>query len=169
MFRPSLKLVLSFWIAHVFSSPMAKINRGLFVIQGVATCDQGKGYCLLSNSCSVDSEFQAGSPGDHCEGLKHGFNPDPGFVCCIASPSMDDEEAATVADSDTETTTNQEAKTTEEIEPSPKTAAKKTNQIIRRFAEIHKRVPFVPTESSFSDKSLLNVILFSMQHSPESS
>lgn len=52
------------------------------MIQGVSTCGLGGGYCLLSNSCLVDSDFESDTDGGHCEGLKHAFNPNADFVCC---------------------------------------------------------------------------------------
>lgn len=54
---------------------------GLFVIQGVSTCGQGLGYCFLSDSCLVDTNFDIDLSG-HCDGLKRAFNPNTNFVCC---------------------------------------------------------------------------------------
>lgn len=56
------------------------------MIQGVSTCGLGEGYCLLSNSCLVDSDFESDSDGGHCDGLKHAFNPNADFVCCKFTP-----------------------------------------------------------------------------------
>lgn len=60
---------------------------GLFVIQGVSTCGSGDGYCLLSNSCLVDTDFEGDTEGGHCDGLKHAFNPQAEFVCCKYMPA----------------------------------------------------------------------------------
>lgn len=60
---------------------------GLFVIQGVSTCGHGDGYCLLSNSCLVDTDFEGDIEGGHCDGLKHAFNPHADFVCCKYMPA----------------------------------------------------------------------------------
>ena len=58
------------------------------MIQGVSTCGLGGGYCLLSNSCLVDSDFESDTDGGHCDGLKHAFNPNADFVCCkYSAPS----------------------------------------------------------------------------------
>jgi len=166
MFYPSLPLVLTLvhCAAYVSSNPMPRINRGLFVIQGVATCDQGKGYCLLSQSCSVDAEFETGAAGDHCEGLKHGFDPNPGFVCCAISLSMEAKNDTTVSDEDTGAGISQKTVAAAKIDPLPMMAVKRTNQIISKFEEIRQRVPLALPESSSNDKSLLNVILFGMKH-----
>lgn len=59
---------------------------GLFVIQGVQTCGLGQGYCLLSNSCRVDSDFENDNENGHCDGLKHAFTPYANFVCCQHQP-----------------------------------------------------------------------------------
>jgi len=168
MFYSLLTLILVLCITHASPSPVPKFNRGLFVIQGLATCGQGKGYCLLSQSCSVpmpDADFQPGLEGDHCQGLKHGFNPNPSFVCCAASPLMQTENAETQTDDDMDTTLKQEMEKDAATELSPLTALKRTNQIINRLQEIQQRLPFTAVESSNSDKSLLNVILFGMKHS----
>ena len=61
---------------------------GLFVIQGVSTCGLGVGYCLLSNSCLVDTDFESDTNGGHCDGLKHAFNPNADFVCCQYIPPV---------------------------------------------------------------------------------
>jgi len=112
-----------------------------------------------------DADFQPGLEGDHCQGLKHGFNPNVGFVCCAASPLMQTENAETQTDDDMDTTLKQEMETDAATELSPLTALKRTNQIINRLQEIQQRLPFTAVESSNSDKSLLNVILFGMKHS----
>lgn len=56
------------------------------MIQGVSTCGLGSGYCLLSNSCLVDTDFESDSDGGHCDGLKHAFTPNANFVCCKYLP-----------------------------------------------------------------------------------
>ena len=61
--------------------------------------------------------------------------------------------------------TIKEMETDAATELSPLTALKRTNQIINRLQEIQQRLPFTAVESSNSDKSLLNVILFGMKHS----
>lgn len=56
---------------------------GLFVIQGVSTCGNGRGYCLLSDRCGVDVDFEDDVDGGHCDGLsRHGFTPAVYFLCC---------------------------------------------------------------------------------------
>ena len=76
---------------------------GLFVIQGVATCGLGEGYCLLSNSCLVDADFQPDLDG-HCAGLRHAFTPVAEFVCCRFEPPptmiVPDEEDSTSNNTD---------------------------------------------------------------------
>ena len=62
------------------------IPTGLFVIQGVSSCGNSDGYCLLSNSCLVDTDFESDTDGGHCDGLKHAFNPHADFVCCKYMP-----------------------------------------------------------------------------------
>ncbi len=56
------------------------------MIQGVSSCGNSDGYCLLSNSCLVDTDFESDTDGGHCDGLKHAFNPHADFVCCKYMP-----------------------------------------------------------------------------------
>lgn len=56
------------------------------MIQGVETCGLGGGYCLLSNSCLVDADFQPDIEGGHCAGLRNAFTPVAEFVCCRFEP-----------------------------------------------------------------------------------
>ena len=67
---------------------MNELHAGLFVIQGVETCGQGKGYCLLSHACTVDADFENDIDGGHCQGLKHAFNPKADFLCCAFKPPL---------------------------------------------------------------------------------
>ncbi|XP_043208761.1 uncharacterized protein LOC122374217 isoform X1 [Amphibalanus amphitrite] len=57
------------------------IDPGLFVIQGVKTCGDGAGYCMLGANCSADSDFSA-DPSGHCVGLRTAFSPPADFSCC---------------------------------------------------------------------------------------
>lgn len=78
------------------------------MIQGVSTCGLGEGYCLLSNSCLVDSDFENDSDGGHCDGLKHAFNPNADFVCCkfvsITIPPLDSAPATEHSQTSSNTT-----------------------------------------------------------------
>ena len=56
------------------------------MIQGVETCGLGSGYCLLSNSCLVDADFQPDIEGGHCAGLRNAFTPVAEFICCRFEP-----------------------------------------------------------------------------------
>ena len=69
------------------------------MIKGVSTCGSGNGYCLLSNSCLVDSDFEADTDNGHCDGLKHAFNPNANFVCCKQiNPTSTSKPSATIED-----------------------------------------------------------------------
>ncbi|XP_066994775.2 uncharacterized protein [Anabrus simplex] len=58
------------------------VDPGLFVIMGVQTCRDGKGYCLLGQDCSLDNDFMSDDLGGHCDGLRSAFTPSAPFVCC---------------------------------------------------------------------------------------
>ncbi|KAK7075791.1 hypothetical protein SK128_026414, partial [Halocaridina rubra] len=58
----------------------------LFVIQGVTTCINGTGYCMLGKNCSVDVDFLPDVTGGHCLGLRDAFTPKIDFVCCKYNP-----------------------------------------------------------------------------------
>lgn len=87
--RKKLLAVFTVFSNFFFVSPFSlpHVNPGLFVIQGVSTCGHGDGYCLLSNSCLVDTDFEGDIEGGHCDGLKHAFNPHADFVCCKYMPA----------------------------------------------------------------------------------
>ncbi|XP_059351519.1 uncharacterized protein LOC130692482 isoform X2 [Daphnia carinata] len=87
--RKELLAVITVFSNFFFVSPFSlpHVNPGLFVIQGVSTCGHGDGYCLLSNSCLVDTDFEGDIEGGHCDGLKHAFNPHADFVCCKYMPA----------------------------------------------------------------------------------
>lgn len=62
------------------------VDPGLFVIQGVTSCINGTGYCLLGSDCSVDVEFLPDNTGGHCHGLREAFTPKIDFICCKYNP-----------------------------------------------------------------------------------
>nr|XP_045621446.1 uncharacterized protein LOC123772386 [Procambarus clarkii] len=62
------------------------VDPGLFVIQGVTSCLNGTGYCMLGNNCSVDVDFLPDATGGHCKGLRDAFTPNIDFVCCRYNP-----------------------------------------------------------------------------------
>ncbi|XP_026676043.1 uncharacterized protein LOC113465593 [Diaphorina citri] len=57
------------------------VDAGLFVISGVMTCGDGRGYCLLGLDCTLDEEFLP-DPQGHCRGLQNAFTPSAHFSCC---------------------------------------------------------------------------------------
>lgn len=65
-------------------------NKNLFEIfpdevevqVGVATCGQGAGLCLLSQSCTAVQGFQSDTNGGHCNGVSKGGDAKASFVCC---------------------------------------------------------------------------------------
>ena len=61
---------------HVF------LPVGVFVIQGVSSCINGTGYCLLGEKCQIDIDFLPDDAGGHCDGLENAFTPKTKFVCC---------------------------------------------------------------------------------------
>jgi len=113
--------------AATADQPRPRIDPGLFVIQGVSTCGNGRGYCLLSDRCGVDVDFEDDVDGGHCDGLsRHGFTPAVYFLCCrFRQPSSldtvppegdgdSDEEVTTTAATTTTTTTAATTTTTTE-------------------------------------------------------
>ncbi|XP_071547784.1 uncharacterized protein [Panulirus ornatus] len=75
-------------LGAVFVCVVAKplVDPGLFVIQGVSSCRNGTGYCILGNNCSVDVDFLPDSTDGHCRGLRDAFTPRIDFVCCKYNP-----------------------------------------------------------------------------------
>ncbi|XP_042889767.1 uncharacterized protein LOC122264784, partial [Penaeus japonicus] len=82
----SLKIasvVLTTMLVGLSAKPI--VDPGLFVIQGVTSCINGTGYCMLGNNCSIDVDFLPSSTG-HCKGLRDAFTPKIDFVCCKYNP-----------------------------------------------------------------------------------
>lgn len=61
------------------------IDPGLFVIQGVRTCGNQSGYCMLGSNCTTDTDFLEDADG-HCRGLRSAFSPPADFICCKFNP-----------------------------------------------------------------------------------
>lgn len=82
-----VSMVMHAWLVPLtLSASLPIVDPGLFVIQGVETCGLGSGYCLLSNSCLVDADFQPDIEGGHCAGLRNAFTPVAEFICCRFEP-----------------------------------------------------------------------------------
>ncbi|KAK8401029.1 hypothetical protein O3P69_002659 [Scylla paramamosain] len=62
------------------------VDPGLFVIQGVSSCRDGDGYCMLGANCSVDVDFLPDDEGGNCAGLREAFTPKIDFSCCRYNP-----------------------------------------------------------------------------------
>lgn len=75
--------VLATLLVRVSAKPI--VDPGLFVIQGVTSCLNGTGYCMLGNDCSIDVDFLPAASG-HCKGLRDAFTPKIDFVCCKYNP-----------------------------------------------------------------------------------
>ncbi|XP_047477083.1 uncharacterized protein LOC125030817 [Penaeus chinensis] len=75
--------VLAAILGPVSAKPI--VDPGLFVIQGVTSCLNGTGYCMLGNNCSIDVDFLPASSG-HCKGLRDAFTPKIDFICCKYNP-----------------------------------------------------------------------------------
>lgn len=65
------------------ATPLPLVDPGLFVISGVASCGEGRGFCLLGSDCTMNQDFEP-DPAGHCRGLKGAFTPSAHFVCCSA-------------------------------------------------------------------------------------
>lgn len=68
-------------------APTPLVDPGLFVIQGISTCQNGTGYCMLGHNCEVDVDFLPTDTGGHCDGLKEAFTPRIHFICCKYNPN----------------------------------------------------------------------------------
>ncbi|XP_066938171.1 uncharacterized protein [Macrobrachium rosenbergii] len=79
-----LVLLMLFGCSPAVSKPI--VDPGLFVIQGVSSCINGTGYCMLGNNCSVDVDFLPDLGGGHCKGLRDAFTPKIDFICCRYNP-----------------------------------------------------------------------------------
>ncbi|XP_068225997.1 uncharacterized protein [Palaemon carinicauda] len=71
-----------------FSPAVSKpiVDPGLFVIQGVSSCINGTGYCIMGDKCTVDVDFLPDTEGGHCKGLRTAFTPNIDFICCRYNP-----------------------------------------------------------------------------------
>jgi len=58
------------------------VDPGVFIIQGISSCANGTGYCMMGTDCTSDIDFMASTPGQHCDGLAEAFNPPVTFSCC---------------------------------------------------------------------------------------
>ncbi|XP_063604573.1 serine proteinase stubble-like [Penaeus indicus] len=87
MGTPQTLSIVSVVLAAVLVSVSAKpiVDPGLFVIQGVTSCLNGTGYCMLGNNCSIDVDFLPAGSG-HCKGLRDAFTPKIDFICCKYNP-----------------------------------------------------------------------------------
>ncbi|CAG0882835.1 unnamed protein product [Cyprideis torosa] len=74
-----LGAIICVWTSVLHAKPI--VDPGVFVIQGVPTCGNGKGYCVLGNKCEVDDDFKLDLTG-HCKGLQTAFSPAADFICC---------------------------------------------------------------------------------------
>ncbi|CAL4062060.1 unnamed protein product, partial [Meganyctiphanes norvegica] len=69
------------------SKPTPLVDPGLFVIQGVTSCENGTGYCMLGHNCEVDVDFLPTDTNGHCDGLREAFTPRIHFDCCRFNPN----------------------------------------------------------------------------------
>ncbi|XP_018013576.1 uncharacterized protein LOC108670617 [Hyalella azteca] len=80
--RPNMSSMLML-LTLLQAAAMPVVDPGVFVIQGVETCGEGEGYCMLGEDCSADVDFLPADPSQHCKGLKDGFTPTVSFSCCV--------------------------------------------------------------------------------------
>jgi len=65
----------------VTSSALPVVDQGVFILQGISSCLNGTGYCILGNACTADIDFIRADTG-HCDGLDSAFTPSVKFSCC---------------------------------------------------------------------------------------
>lgn len=78
----SVYLCLLCALLPVLALALPIVDPGVFVIQGIESCVDGEGYCMLGMDCTADIDFMAAESGQHCDGLVDAFTPSVQFTCC---------------------------------------------------------------------------------------
>jgi len=58
------------------------VDPGVFIIQGISSCANSSGYCMMGADCTSDIDFMPAPKGQHCDGLADAFSPAVAFSCC---------------------------------------------------------------------------------------
>jgi len=138
----ALVIVTQMWLVEMRPKSWREgpiVDPGVFVITQIKECRNRMGYCILGNSCDVDSDFVKDDLGGHCDSLSKAFSPKASFVCCRQNPAnfeVDDLEAVILEHNIGHKTATQESPKISEPTPVPAKKEKSTTLTPRMSTSI---------------------------------